>query len=82
MSKSSPSATRSVGAYTKTSCSSLPRFLDRVHGHIAVQMLMLGLVFNAIAVVSDSTWGLVAATARAWFARSPRRLSLIGGVGD
>ena len=59
----------------------LPQFVDRGQGHVAVQMLVLGLVFNAIAVVSDSTWGLVAATARDWFARSPRRLSVVGGVG-
>lgn len=59
----------------------LPQFVNRGQGHVAVQMLVLGLVFNAIAIVSDSTWGLVAATARSWFARSPRRLSLIGGVG-
>lgn len=59
----------------------LPQFVDRGQGHVAVQMLMLGLVFNAIAVVSDSIWGLVASTARDWFARSPRRLSLVGGVG-
>jgi threonine/homoserine/homoserine lactone efflux protein len=44
-------------------------------------MLLLGLVFNIIAVGCDSAWGLVAATARGWFARSPRRLSMVGGVG-
>ncbi|MEV4709886.1 LysE family translocator [Micromonospora sp. NPDC049374] len=59
----------------------LPQFVDRGQGNVAVQMLVLGLVFNAIAVVSDSTWGLLAATARQWVARSPRRLSLIGGAG-
>nr|WP_007506848.1 MULTISPECIES: LysE family transporter [Pseudofrankia] len=59
----------------------LPQFVDRGQGHVAPQMLLLGLVFNVIAVVSDSAWGLVAATARGWFARSPRRLSLVGGLG-
>ncbi|WP_432980087.1 LysE family translocator [Dactylosporangium sp. CA-233914] len=59
----------------------LPQFVDRGQGHVAVQMLVLGLVFNVIAVVSDSMWGLVASAARDWFARSPRRLSLVGGVG-
>jgi threonine/homoserine/homoserine lactone efflux protein len=59
----------------------LPQFVDRAQGHVVVQMLVLGLVFNAIAVVSDSVWGLAAASARDWFARSPRRLSLVGGVG-
>ncbi|CAL2070484.1 MULTISPECIES: LysE family translocator [Streptomyces] len=59
----------------------LPQFVDRSQGHVPVQMLLLGLVFNAIALVSDSVWGLVASAARDWFARSPRRLSAVGGVG-
>ncbi|MEU6764848.1 LysE family translocator [Streptomyces sp. NPDC046853] len=59
----------------------LPQFVDREQGHVWLQMLVLGLVFNAIAVASDSVWGLAAATARGWFAHSPRRLSMIGGVG-
>lgn len=59
----------------------LPQFVDRGHGHVTVQMLLLGLVFNVIALASDSVWGLVASTARSWFARSPRRLAMIGGMG-
>ncbi|XVS63316.1 LysE family translocator [Actinosynnema sp. CA-299493] len=59
----------------------LPQFVDRAQGHVAAQMLLLGLVFNVIAVASDSIWGLAAATARTWFARSPRRLALVGGAG-
>ncbi|MFC8867370.1 LysE family translocator [Streptomyces sp. NPDC057148] len=59
----------------------LPQFADRDRGGVAVQMLLLGLVFNAIALACDSVWGLLAATARDWFARSPRRLSAVGGAG-
>jgi threonine/homoserine/homoserine lactone efflux protein len=59
----------------------LPQFVDRGHGHVTAQLLLLGLVFNVIAVASDSVWGLAAATARDWFARSPRRLAVVGGVG-
>jgi threonine/homoserine/homoserine lactone efflux protein len=59
----------------------LPQFVDRGRGHVAVQMLLLGAVFNVIALVSDSVWGLAASTARTWFARSPRRLALVGGAG-
>ncbi|WP_344400669.1 LysE family translocator [Streptomyces longisporus] len=59
----------------------LPQFVDRDSGHVTVQMLVLGLVFNVIALASDSVWGLIASTARGWFARSPRRLSMVGGVG-
>jgi threonine/homoserine/homoserine lactone efflux protein len=59
----------------------LPQFVDPAKGHVVAQMLLLGLVFNVIAVASDSMWGLVAATARGWFARSPRRLAMVGGAG-
>jgi threonine/homoserine/homoserine lactone efflux protein len=59
----------------------LPQFVERGHGNVVAQMLLLGLAFSAIALVSDSVWGLLAATARSWFARSPRRLSLVGGAG-
>ncbi|MFR0355775.1 LysE family translocator [Streptomyces sediminimaris] len=59
----------------------LPQFVDRDAAHVTAQMLLLGLVFNAIALASDSVWGLAASTARDWFARSPRRLSMVGGAG-
>lgn len=59
----------------------LPQFVDRPAGHVPVQLLVLGLVFIVIALVSDSAWGLAAGTARAWFARSPRRLERVGGAG-
>ena len=44
-------------------------------------MLLLGAVFMAIAVLCDSTYALAAGAARAWLARSPRRLELVGGAG-
>ncbi|MEG3627932.1 LysE family translocator [Streptomyces poriticola] len=59
----------------------LPQFADRAQGGVAAQMLLLGLVFNAVALACDSGWGLLAATARGWFATSPRRMSLVGGAG-
>jgi len=59
----------------------LPQFVDPIRGHLVVQMLTLGMIFNVIALVSDSLWGIVASQARCWFGRSPRRLSLVGGVG-
>ncbi|MFF5704798.1 LysE family translocator [Streptomyces sp. NPDC012794] len=59
----------------------LPQFVDREQGHVVLQMLLLGLVFSLIAIVSDSVWGIAAATARDWFAGSPRRLSAVGGAG-
>jgi threonine/homoserine/homoserine lactone efflux protein len=59
----------------------LPQFVNRSAGHVPVQMLLLGSVFVAIAVVCDSSWALAAGTARAWMARSPRRLEMVGGAG-
>lgn len=59
----------------------LPQFVDRSAGHVPLQMLLLGGLFMAIAVLCDSTWALAAGTARTWLARSPRRLELIGGAG-
>jgi threonine/homoserine/homoserine lactone efflux protein len=59
----------------------LPQFVDASAGHVPLQMLLLGTVFTAIAVVCDSTWAVAAGTARAWIARSPRRLELVGGAG-
>lgn len=59
----------------------LPQFVARQAGHVPAQMLALGAIFVGIAVVSDGTWALAAGTARAWFARSPRRLEAIGGAG-
>jgi threonine/homoserine/homoserine lactone efflux protein len=59
----------------------LPQFADQRAGPVAAQMLLLGAVFMAIAVLCDSGWALAAGTARAWFARSPRRLELVGGTG-
>jgi threonine/homoserine/homoserine lactone efflux protein len=59
----------------------LPQFVNRSAGHIPVQMLLLGTVFIAIALLSDSAWAVAAGTARAWIARSPKRLELVGGAG-
>jgi threonine/homoserine/homoserine lactone efflux protein len=59
----------------------LPQFADRRAGAVPAQMLLLGAVFMAIAVLCDSTWALAAGTARARFAASPRRLELAGGTG-
>lgn len=59
----------------------LPQFVDRSIGHVPLQMIVFATMFSSMALVCDSTWGLVAGTARDWFARSPRRLALVGGAG-
>ena len=61
----------------------LPEFTTTAPGHLPVpaQMLILGALFPAIALILDSLWAAIAGTAREWFARSPRRMDLIGGAG-
>jgi threonine/homoserine/homoserine lactone efflux protein len=59
----------------------LPQFVDRAAGDVVLQMLVLSLVSIAIGLVSDSTWGITASAVRTWFARSPRRVELVGAAG-
>ncbi|WP_406302317.1 LysE family translocator [Streptomyces sp. NBC_00885] len=59
----------------------LPQFVDHAAGNLPGQMLLLGLVPISIGLVTDTLWGLGAAAARSWFARSERRLSMVGGAG-
>jgi threonine/homoserine/homoserine lactone efflux protein len=59
----------------------LPQFVSRDGGNVAVQILLLGLLFAIIAVASDTLWALGAGTLRSWFDRSPTRLHLVGGAG-
>jgi threonine/homoserine/homoserine lactone efflux protein len=59
----------------------LPQFVSRSAGGVPGQILVLGAVFAAIALVSDTIWALAAGGVRTWFSRSPRRLELIGGAG-
>ncbi len=42
---------------------------------------MLGLVFGAMAITSDSIWAILAGKARQWFARKPTRLDKLGVAG-
>lgn len=58
----------------------LPQFTDPARGWVSLQMLTLGAVFVITALISDSAWGVVAGSARAWLARSPRRLEAMGGL--
>lgn len=56
----------------------LPQFIDRQHGDVSLQLLVLGLICILIALVSDCVWGLLAGSAHIWLQRSPRKLELIG----
>jgi threonine/homoserine/homoserine lactone efflux protein len=61
----------------------LPGFTVSGPGSLPVpaQMIILGMLFPVIALALDSVWAAAAGTARQWFARSPRRLALVGGTG-
>ncbi|MGB0098762.1 MAG: LysE family translocator [Nocardioides sp.] len=59
----------------------LPQFVNEPAGHAGAQLALLGLVFGAMAVASDSAWALAAGTARDWFARRPQRLDSLGVAG-
>lgn len=59
----------------------IPQFVDHAAGHVPIQILVLGALFPIMTLGVTSAWALLAGTARAWFARSPRRLQLIGGTG-
>ncbi len=58
----------------------LPQFTDPT-GPVALQTLLLGLVFGVLAVASDSIWALAAGAARTWFARRPQRLDALSAGG-
>jgi threonine/homoserine/homoserine lactone efflux protein len=48
---------------------------------IRARPFLLGAIFAAVAVISDGAWAFAAGGFRGWFARSPRRLELVGGAG-
>ena len=59
----------------------LPQFVNEPAGHAGAQLAVLGLVFGAMCVASDSVWALAASKARDWFARRPQRLDTLGVAG-
>ena len=59
----------------------LPQFVRAGAGPAALQMEVFGLTFNALALVNDSVWALVAGTARDWFARRPQRTQRLAATG-
>ncbi len=59
----------------------LPQFVDHGAGRVGAQMALLGAIFGAMAIASDSVWALLASKARDWFARTPTRLDRISAAG-
>jgi threonine/homoserine/homoserine lactone efflux protein len=58
-----------------------PHFVDRSKGNVTLQLLFLGVLFSCMAFCSDSTWGLIAGTARVWLSSSPSRLVTLRTIG-
>jgi threonine/homoserine/homoserine lactone efflux protein len=50
----------------------LPQFVNPSNGHVAVQMLTLGLLFVGLSATTDSGWAIAAGTAGDWIKRHPR----------
>ena len=53
----------------------LPQFADVTRGRVGVQILVLGLVFVGLGMVTDGLYALGAGTASAWLRNSPRFLA-------
>jgi threonine/homoserine/homoserine lactone efflux protein len=61
----------------------LPQFVSVRAGNVSLQLFVLAGIFVTIGLICDSTWAIIATVARAWFARSPKRLETLtagGGV--
>lgn len=58
----------------------LPQFIDD-NAPAAPQILLLGVLFAAMAMLSDGTWAYLAGHARDWFGRKPQRLDALGATG-
>jgi threonine/homoserine/homoserine lactone efflux protein len=50
----------------------LPQFVDPDRGHVALQAIVLGLVWVAIASASDAVWAVAAGSAAGLLRRSAR----------
>ena len=61
----------------------LPQFVDQEKNNVTAQLLLLGAIFAAIAMLSDGSYGLLAGTVRSWLAGDVKRLIFMrrfGGV--
>ncbi len=59
----------------------LPQFVDPDGAAVPLQMVVLGMISVTVAFLSDSAWGVLAGTARAWLSGAPHRLERLGGAG-
>jgi len=59
----------------------LPPFIERSAGHATLQLLTLGAICVAIAIISDGVWAIFSGSARHWLGRSPKRLERLSATG-
>lgn len=59
----------------------LPGFVSVPQGNIVLQLLILGLIFEVIGILSDSMYAIGAGLARDWFARDKKRLAVVQATG-
>ena len=59
----------------------LPSFVSVADGNPIIQMLILGSIFSAIGIASDSVYAIAAGKARDWLATSAKRLATFRGLG-
>jgi len=52
----------------------LPQFVDQEKDNVTAQLLILGAIFAAIALISDGSYGFLAGTVRNWLAGDVKRL--------
>lgn len=58
----------------------LPQFVDPSSGNVAMQIVLLGLIFSAIGLTSDSSYALLAGSAGEWLKRQPRAINALRWV--
>jgi threonine/homoserine/homoserine lactone efflux protein len=59
----------------------LPGFVDVKQGNVMLQLLILGLIFEVVGILSDSMYAIGAGLARDWFAKDQKRLAAVQGTG-
>jgi threonine/homoserine/homoserine lactone efflux protein len=59
----------------------LPSFTSPELGNPVIQMLLLGVIFSFIGILSDSVYAIAAGQARSWLASSQQRLATFRGIG-
>ncbi len=52
----------------------LPQFVDQEKDNVTAQLLILGAIFAAVALISDGSYGFLAGTVRNWLAGDVKRL--------